>query len=167
MKYKLQDLIDIKQFQLLMDKMNEVYSFTTAILDNSSNILAASGWQDICTKFHRINAESEKECKISDQYILSHINEANPSVSYKCAHGLVDSATPIIIDGIHYGNFFIGQFFFEPLDMEFFKKQAKKFGFDEAEYLSAVKKIPIWTNKQINDHILFVVHRHNAYQLEA
>ncbi len=156
MKYKLQDLIDIKQFQLLLDRMNEIYSFTTAILDNDSNILAASGWQDICTKFHRVNPESEKECKISDQYILSHINEANPAVCYKCAHGLVDCAMPIIIDGVHYGNFFVGQYFLESPDLDFFRKQAKKYGFDKAEYLSAVKKTPILTNKQLNDYILFV-----------
>ncbi len=156
MKYKLEDLIDIPMFQSLQDRLNEIYSFPSAIIDNNGNILTATGWQDICTKFHRVNKESAKECIKSDQYILDHIHEANPAVSYKCPHGLVDNATPIIIEGVHYGNFFTGQFFLEEPDLEFFKKQAKKYGFEEVSYLEAVKKVPIWTQSQLDNYIFLI-----------
>ena len=59
------------------------------------------GWQDVCTKFHRVNKKSELECIKSDKYISDHLHEANPAVSYKCPHGMVDNAIPIIIEGIH------------------------------------------------------------------
>ncbi len=156
MKYKLQDLIDIKQFQSLQDMMNEVYSFTTAILDLEGNILTASGWQDICTKFHRANSESCKKCSISDSYILSHIHEANPGVQYKCMNGMYDYAFPIMIDGTHYGNFFTGQFLFEKPDVELFKDQAKKYGFDEVEYLQALDNVPVITENRLNDLTSFL-----------
>ncbi|MFH1052073.1 MAG: PAS domain S-box protein [bacterium] len=156
MKYKLEDLIDITMFQSLQDRLNEVYSFPSAIIDNDGNILTATAWQDICTKFHRVNKECEKECIKSDQYILDHIHEANPAVSYKCPHGLVDNATPIIIEGVHYGNFFTGQFFLEEPNLEFFKEQAKKYGFDEVNYLEAVKKVPIWTQEQLDNYLFFI-----------
>lgn len=156
MKYKLQDLIDIQQFQSLQDMMNEVYSFTTAILDNEGNILTASGWQDICTKFHRVNPESCKKCTISDSYIVDHIHEANPAVGYKCMNGMYDYAFPIIIDGTHYGNFFTGQFFFETPDVNFFKAQAKKYGFDEIEYLKALDNVPVITEERLNNLTLFL-----------
>ncbi len=156
MKYKLQDLIDIQQFQSLQDMMNEVYSFTTAILDNEGNILTASGWQDICTKFHRVNPKSCKKCTISDSYIVDHIHEANPAVGYKCMNGMYDYAFPIIIDGTHYGNFFTGQFFFETPDVNFFKAQAKKYGFDEIEYLKALDNVPVITEERLNDLTLFL-----------
>ncbi len=156
MKHKLQDLIDIKQFQSLQDMMNEVYSFTTAILDLEGNILTASGWQDICTKFHRVNPESCKKCAISDSYILSHIHEANPGVRYKCMNGMYDYAFPIIIDGTHYGNFFTGQFFFEKPDVKFFIDQAKKYGFDEVEYLQALENVPVITEERLNSLTLFL-----------
>lgn len=68
----------------------------------------------------------------------------------------MDNATPIIIEGIHYGNFFTGQFFTEEPDMEFFKAQAKKYGFNEAKYLDAVKKVPIWTHEKLNSYLYFV-----------
>ena len=156
MRYKLQDLIDMEHFQNVQDRLNEIYSFPSAILDNEGNILTATAWQDICTQFHRKNKDCERECIKSDQYILSHLHEANPAVSYRCPHGLMDNATPIIIEGIHYGNFFTGQFFTEEPDMEFFKAQAKKYGFNEAKYLDAVKKVPIWTHEKLNSYLYFV-----------
>ena len=68
----------------------------------------------------------------------------------------MDNAIPIIINGVHYGNFFIGQFFLEQPDLDFFRAQAKKCGFDENSYLEAVKKVPIWTQEQLNDYVLFI-----------
>jgi PAS domain S-box-containing protein len=156
MKYQLTDLIDMEQFQMLQDRLNEIYSFPSAIIDNQGTVLTATAWQDICTKFHRRHKECEKECIKSDQYILEHIHEANPAVSYECPHGLIDNATPIIIDGVHYGNFFTGQFFLEKPDIERFRIQAKKYGFDETEYLKAVKRVPIWTKKQLENYLYFI-----------
>jgi PAS domain S-box-containing protein len=156
MKYRLQDLIDIEHFQNLQDRLNKIYSFPSSIIDNDGNILTATAWQDVCTKFHRKNKETEQLCIKSDQYILDHIHQANPAVTYRCPYGLVDNATPIIIDGIHYGNFFTGQFFLEEPDLEFFRTQAKKYGFDEHAYIAAVKKVPIWTQEQLDNYLFFI-----------
>ncbi len=153
MNYQLQDLIDLEQFQNLQDRLNEIYSFPSAIVDNEGHVLTATAWQAVCTQFHRKNQDCERDCLHSDQYILSHLHEANPAVSYRCPRGLVDNATPIIIDGVHYGNFFTGQFFLEAPDMEFFRLQARQFGFDEAAYLEAVNQVPIWTKDQLNSYL--------------
>ena len=156
MKYRLQDIIDIDHFQTLQDRLNKIYSFPSSIIDNDGNILTATAWQNVCTNFHRKNRESERLCIKSDQYILSHLNEAKPAVSYRCPHGLVDNATPIIIDGIHYGNFFTGQFFLEKPDLDFFRAQAKKYGFDEDAYIEAIKEVPIWTQEQLENYLFFI-----------
>ena len=156
MKYRLEDLIDIKQFQSLQDRLNEIYCFPSSIIDNQGNILTATAWQEICTHFHRKNPECLEECIKSDQYIVDHIHEANPAVSYRCPHGLIDNATPIIIDGVHLGNFFTGQFFLEKPDPDFFRNQARKFGFDERAYLEAVDKVPIWSRAQLDNYLYFI-----------
>ena len=156
MEYTLHDIIDMEHFQNLQDRLNEIYSFPSAIIDNEGNILTATAWQDVCTKFHRQNKDSELHCIQSDRYILSHLHEANPAVSYRCPHGLVDNVTPIIVDGIHYGNFFTGQFFLEKPDMDFFRTQAKKYGFDEDAYLDAVKKVPVWSQETLNSYLYFI-----------
>ncbi len=156
MDYKLEDLIDVPLLQSLQDKLNVIYSFPSAIIDNDGKILTAVAWQDICTKFHRLNSECVIECVKSDQYILDHIHEASPAVSYQCPHGLIDNATPIVIDGKHLGNFFTGQFFLEEPDIEFFKKQAKRFDFNETDYLEAVKKVPVWTKEKLGQYLDFI-----------
>ena len=156
MEYRLEDIIDIPLLQDLQEKLNVIYSFPSAIIDNDGKILTAVAWQDVCTKFHRTNPICEKECIKSDQYILEHLHEAKPAVSYQCPHGLVDNATPIIIDGKHYGNFFTGQFFLEKPDLEFFKKQAAKYGFDEKAYLEAVCKAPVWSKEKLFQYLDFI-----------
>ncbi|HEY3381331.1 MAG TPA: PocR ligand-binding domain-containing protein [Vicinamibacterales bacterium] len=156
MDYRLQDLIDIPLFQTLQDKLNEVYSFPSAIIDNDGNVLTATAWQDICTKFHRPHPECGRECRASDQYILSHLHEANPAVTYRCPHGLVDNATPIVIGGKHLGNYFTGQLFLEPPDLEYFRQQAARYGFDEAAYLDAVARVPVWTQEKLTQYLDFI-----------
>ncbi len=156
MEHKLEDLIDIPLLQNLQERLNEIYSFPSAIIDNDGKVLTAVAWQDVCTKFHRTNPVSELECVKSDKYILEHLHEANPAVSYRCPHGLVDNAIPIVIDGNHLGNFFTGQFFTEKPDISFFKKQAKKFGFDQKEYLKAVKKVPVWSEEKRVSYLNFI-----------
>ncbi len=156
MDYNLEDLIDISLFQRLQEKLNLLHPFPSAIIDNKGKILTAVAWQDICTKFHRQHPISEKECIKSDQYIFEHIQEANPSICYQCPHGLVDNAFPIIIDGKHLANFFTGQFFLEKPDLDFFRKQAKIYGFDEKSYLEAVEKTPIWTKEKLGQFLDFI-----------
>ncbi len=156
MDYKLEDIVDIPLLQELQEKLNVIYSFPSAIIDNEGKILTAVAWQDICTKFYRMNPESEKECIKSDQYIVEHLHEANPAVSYQCPHGLIDNATPIIIEGRHLGNFFTGQFFIDKPDIEFFKNQAKIYGFDEKSFLEAVEKVPVWTKEKLSQYLDFI-----------
>ncbi|MFZ1729104.1 MAG: PAS domain S-box protein [Bacteroidota bacterium] len=156
MNPKLEDIIDIPLLQSLQNKLDSVYSFPSAIIDNEGKVLTAVAWQDICVKFHRANPECEKECIKSDLYILEHLSDANPAVSYLCPHGLTDNATPIIINGKHYGNFFTGQFFLEEPDLNFFRLQAKKYGFDEKSYLEAVEKVPVWTKEKLASYLDFI-----------
>ena len=154
--YTIHDLIDIEQFQFLQDKLNQIYPFPSSIIDNEGNILTATAWQDICMKFHRTNKECEQECIKSDLYLSTHLDEANPAVVNRCPHGLVDCVLPIIIDGVHYGFFFTGQFFFENPDVTFFREQASRFGFDEGQYLDAVAKVPVWTREQLDSYLSYI-----------
>jgi two-component system, cell cycle sensor histidine kinase and response regulator CckA len=155
-KYKLEDLIDIIHFQELQGRLNEIYALPSSIIDNNGNILTATFWQDICSKFHWKSGECENACMASDKYIKAHLSEATPAVTCKCPHGLSYNVIPIIIDGIHYGNFITGQFFLEAPDMEIFRAQAIKYDFPVEPYLAAVKKVPVWTKIKLNSYLSFI-----------
>jgi hypothetical protein len=59
---ELKDIIDIKEIQSLMNYFYALTNMGGAIVDLDGNILAGAGWQDICTRFHRINKDSLKNC---------------------------------------------------------------------------------------------------------
>jgi PAS domain S-box-containing protein len=150
---RLEDLLDIPRLQELFDSLNDAFPYPSAIIDNESKILTATAWQDVCTGFHRLDEVSALECRESDRHILAHLDEADPSIVYRCPHGMVDAATPILVDGRHLGNVFVGQVFLEPPDLAFFRAQAAKYGFDEAAYLVAVERVPLLTQEQFERHL--------------
>lgn len=155
-KYHLEDLIDIKHFQKLQDRLYEICPFPSRIIDIDGKTLTATAMQEICDNFHRKNKESEKGCIKSNRDMLDQLHETSSTVTYQCPFGLTDNATPLIIDNVHYGNFLTGQFFLEKPDMDFFKDQAKEYGFNEKQYLEAVKKVPIWSKEELNSYLYFI-----------
>jgi PAS domain S-box-containing protein len=157
-EHRLTDLLDIPRLQSALDSLYVSSRIPSAIIDNEGVVHAGAGWQEICTHFHRVNARTLPQCVESDLYITSHIREANPSVTYRCPRGLVDTATPIIIEGHHIGNVFTGQLFLAPPDREFFRQQAREFGFDDAAYLAAMEKVPVITEDVLQQHLAFITH---------
>jgi PAS domain S-box-containing protein len=157
-KHRLSDLLDIPRLQSALDSLYLSSKIPSAIIDIEGNVHTGSGWQDVCSGFHRVHPEARKRCIESDLFISRHIHEANPSVIYKCPHGLVDSATPIIIEGEHIGNVFTGQLFFEEPDLEYFRSQGRRYGFDEKEYIDAVKKVPVISEQASQANLAVIAH---------
>jgi ligand-binding sensor protein len=130
-KYDFTQLIDIRQIENLLKSYFNATDFSSTILDSEENVLVAVGWQDICTKFHRVNPASCLRCRESGAYIKTHLDAYKEGlIEYKCKNGLWDVAFPIVVAGDHLATFFIGQFFYEDdkVDMDFFRNQADEFG---------------------------------------
>ncbi|MBF0295059.1 MAG: PAS domain S-box protein [Magnetococcales bacterium] len=153
MPYSLTDLIDIAKVQSLADALYQAAGIPIGIIDLDNNILAATGWQEICTCFHRVHPETAGLCHISDAHIANRLRE-NPTtecVEYKCANGLWDIAIPILVDGRHLATCFLGQFHYageEPNDA-FFRGQAARYGFDQERYLDALRRVPVFSREKI------------------
>ncbi len=146
MDYKLQGLIDVGKMKALLDNINDTFTsntFTFGIHDAEGNILVHSGWKDVCAKFHRVNRETERRCIDSDRYIIERTREAYPSVMHKCPQGLIDFATPIMIEGMYLGSIIVGQLFLEPPNLDFFRGQARTYGFNEDAYIQAIRQVAV------------------------
>jgi ligand-binding sensor protein len=63
--------------------------------------------------------------------------------------GLVDSTSPIFVEGKRIGNVFIGQIFIDAPDDAYFIEQAHQYGFDEIIYLEAMRKVPQCSEEQV------------------
>jgi PAS domain S-box-containing protein len=147
-------LVDIEQIQRMLEAHYKITGVLSAILDTDEKILVAAGWQDICTRFHRVHPGACERCRESDAYIKAHLPDfAGEYLDYKCKNGLWDVAVPIIITGEHLATFFTGQFFYDDdkPDMDFFRTQAREFGFDEESYLEALSRVPVFSREQIRN----------------
>lgn len=156
MNYALNELLDIPTVQALLNSLDEINKLPSAILDTEGIILTATSWQDICTKFHRINHNTAKKCTESDTHIEVRVVESVSPVIYRCPMGMIDSATPIIVEGKHLGNVFIGQIFMEQPDEAYFIEQARQYGFNESNYLEAVRKAPQCSEEQLRKNLTFI-----------
>jgi PAS domain S-box-containing protein len=153
---KLEEIIDTKEIQSLMDDFHKLFHIPIGLNDLKGNVLVAVGWQDICTKFHRIHPETCKHCVKSNTILSADVSPGELKL-YKCKNNMWDLATPIMADDTHLGYAFMGQFFFEdePPEHELFRSQARRYGFDEAEYITALEKVPRLNRKTVNAAISF------------
>ena len=159
MKYNFKDLVNVTKLQELTDELYNAASIPSAIISIDGEVLTGSGWQRICMNFHRQHPQIEKECIESDTKIRKQLDRGEPYAIYKCPRGLVDASSPVIIAGEHVVNVFAGQIFLEPPDEtteQYFREQAKKFGFDESEYIKAFKEIPVFTKEEFRAVLKFL-----------
>lgn len=157
MKTDTLSFIDFEAVNNLLEGFNQSTGFVTAILDLEGNILSKSGWRRICTEFHRINPETAKNCLVSDTELANKLRDSEKYHFYECHNGLVDVAVPIVIKGEHIANLFSGQFFFKKPDVATFKEQAKKYGFDEKEYLKALEDVPVMSKEKVKTAMDFLL----------
>ena len=149
------ELIDLEAVQSLLGALYRATGINNSLLGVDNRILSAFGWQKACVDFHRQNPRSCARCLESDRYIFDHLNEGR-YVGYHCLNGLMDYATPVIVEGQHVATVFTGQFFHEAPDMEFFRRQAKEFGYDEESYLEAIRQVPVVPKERMPDIMGFL-----------
>jgi PAS domain S-box-containing protein len=157
-KQDLTNLIDLQALQSMMDDLYTVSKIGFALVDLRGNVLAANGWQDICSKFHRVNPQSLWNCLESDLILTQGVSQGEFR-TYKCKNNMWDIVTPVFIGNKHVGNLFSGQFFFddEVVDKDLFAKQAERFGMDKEAYLAALEKVPRWNREQVKNLMRFYV----------
>ncbi len=153
---ELADIIDIQAVQSLMDDFYKFAQITMALLDLKGNVLVGVGWQDICTKFHRVHPEACKHCLESDTKLSAGVSLGEFKL-YKCKNNMWDIVTPVFAGSQHVGNIFSGQFFFEdePVDYELFRFQARQYGFNEEEYIAALEKVPRLSRETVENSMSF------------
>lgn len=159
--HSLTDLIDIERLQRICDDYVEAGGLGLAVLDPDGTVLARSGWQDICVRYHRLNETTVAGCHESDLRINERVLagvDAPEHIAYKCANGMWDVAFPLVVGGVHLATLFAGQFFYDDdvIDTESFRRRAREVGFDEQGYVSALARVPVVTHGRVEQTIRFL-----------
>jgi len=152
------DIIDAPSLQLLVDDFYELTRMPMGLLDLKGKVLVGVGWQDVCTKFHRVHPEACRNCLESDVHLSAGVSHGEYKI-YKCKNNMWDVATPVMVGDRKFGNLFMGQFFFEdePLDYELFRSQARQYGFDEEAYIAALEAVPRLSRETLNGSMSFFI----------
>jgi Sensory domain found in PocR len=80
---ELSEVVNVQEIKPLMDDLFKLVHIPIGINDLKGNVLVGVGWQDICTKFHRIHPETCKHCIESDTRLSAGVSRE--SLSYTSA----------------------------------------------------------------------------------
>ncbi|MCG8376832.1 MAG: PocR ligand-binding domain-containing protein, partial [Chlorobiales bacterium] len=147
---------EMRKLQDLLESYCESIGIAAAIIDLKGEVLVGARWQRICTIFHRQNPETRRRCIESDTILANRIREGEQFSVYTCKNGLTDAASPIVVNGKHVANLFVGQFLLDPPDIDFFRKQATECGFPHEEYLGALADVSIVERKTLESILRFL-----------
>src|SRR5512139_2606388 len=155
--YRISELVDLSTIQKLAEGHYQATGMPIGIVDAiDGSVLVATGWQDICTLFHRAQPSSLRYCQESDNYIKSHLIEGE-ACHYRCKNGLWDIGIPIMVAKRHLATIFLGQFFYEgeTPDRDYFIRQAQGYGYNLSEYLAALDRVPVFSKEKVDNIIAY------------
>ncbi|WP_368490311.1 PocR ligand-binding domain-containing protein [Clostridium sp. BJN0013] len=105
----LKDIIDVENIQEIQNKLTKLVKFPTIIVDtNGIPVCKETNFTPFCSLMGSF-PEGNKNCKLChSQAGFLAMKDKNPKV-YTCHTGLMDSATPIIVDDYYLGAVLGGQ----------------------------------------------------------
>ncbi len=141
-QYRFSDLIDVPAFARMLDSFFLATGIPNGVVDADGTLLSMSSGNNACAMFHRVHAETAERCRDSNLTIMHDLRNGRVAGGL-CRNGLMDYATPVVIEGRQLATLFLGQLLHTPPDMEFFRAQAARFGFDEKTYLESIQALPV------------------------
>jgi len=149
-------LADLVALQALMEDLQRLTGIGIGLVDRDGKVVVATGGREICTKFHSVHHQACGFCQESGTRFSGNVKPGEFKIC-KCKNNLWDISTPIVIGGQHVGNLFLNQFILEDEepDEELFRAQARSYGFDEAAYLAAVRRVPRLSKQDVERVMAF------------
>jgi len=125
------DILNTRPFNPSWKVLPGLDRMAITIMDLKGKILAASGWQVICTQFHRATPQTAKNCTESDSF-LPNMPAWENTWPINGKNNLWEIVTPLYVEDKHIANIYSGHFFYDTdvVDDEVFVNQAKQYGFD-------------------------------------
>jgi len=150
------DLIDADTLTTIEQAFCEMTEMSAGISDpNGAPITAHCNTSEFCHLVKNSPA-GRARCERCDKQGAAMALENHAAVFYRCHSGLIDFAAPITIQDQVLGIFIGGQVLVEAPDEEKAIQHAQEIHVDPQEYLASLRKIPIFSEEQINDAAEFL-----------
>ncbi|MCI8858548.1 MAG: chemotaxis protein [Lachnospiraceae bacterium] len=138
---ELKDFMDLSKLQKIQDDFSNATGLAAIAVGMDGEYLTkGSNFTDFCMKYTRGSQEGLRRCVKCD-------NECTGT--YFCHAGLMDFSVDIIVNGEKVGAIIGGQVLPSPPDEDKFRKIAQELGIDQEQYLQALRKVPVSTEKKI------------------
>lgn len=139
---ELKEFMDLAKLQKIQDDFSSATGLAAIAVDSHGEyITKGSNFTDFCMKYTRGSKEGCRRCEKCDQ---------EGTGAYYCHAGLMDFSEDIVVEGVKLGAVIGGQVLPEPPEEEKFERLAQELGIEPAEYIRALKKVPVKTEKQIH-----------------
>lgn len=137
----IRDFVDLKLIQRIQDLFSDATGLAAIAVDSQgAYITKGSNFTDFCMKYTRGSEEGNRRCIKCD-------NECTGT--YYCHAGLMDFASDIIVNGERVGAIIGGQVLPQIPDEAKFRSIARELGINENEYIAALDRVPIRSEKMI------------------
>ena len=153
---RLVELLNMDAIRYVLESYSRSVGIPTAIVSPDGKILIGINWERICTDFHRVNERTCRRCTESDTILGNQLKDGAKYAIYTCRNGMTDAAAPIIVEGRHIANAFVGQFHTSEPDEEKFREQAREYGFDEEDYIRALHEAPVFSEEELRPILDFL-----------
>lgn len=138
---KIRDFMDLDKLQNIQDQFSDATGLAVIIVDTDGNyVTKASNFTDFCMKYTRGSEVGLKRCKQCDY---------ENSGTYLCHAGLVDFSVDIVVEGEKVAAVIGGQVLTKEPDEEKFRGIAMDLGINPDDYIRALHKVPVRTDKAI------------------
>lgn len=167
----LKDVIDINAFQKIQDDIADATEMSIITVDyKGKSVTKHSRCSEFC-KLMRSSSRYSELCERCDSRGgLESVRLEKPYI-YRCHKGLIDFATPIIVDGQYLGSVMAGQVLTEDeskIELENIVKIEKNFdGVEKEKLLEAYNKLPVVNFKRIQSVAQMMFHISNYIVEEA
>ena len=155
-QYVFTDLVDVDVFTQLLESFFKATGIPNGLVDPDGELITQAGWTVACAQFHRLHPETRKRCLESNIELMSGLRQGYVS-GCLCGNGLIDYATPVVVEGQQLATLFLGQVFSEVPDLEQFRKQAAQFDFEPETYLDAIRAVPVISRDKLEANMAHMV----------
>lgn len=138
----LTDLMDVEFLQKMQDEFSSYTGLSALTTDeNAMHVTKGSNFTSFCTNLVRKSKVGCGRCEECDRKGARLSMESKRVAVYKCHAGIVDFATPIILEGKLIGIFMGGQVRTEEVDEEEMTRIARELDIEPELFINEAKKV--------------------------
>lgn len=145
------DFVNTKILNSIQDKFTQITKVHCVITNTEGQPLTKIDMFTRFCKLIRSIPEGKRRCEECDRLKSMEAARKGEALYYKCHAGLIDAATPIIVNNQHIGNFLCGQvsLYGDPLDYDDIKRRVRDLNIKERLFIPYLEDVEVVSKEKL------------------